>query len=154
MCLFVTENKTDQPPLNWFERMRVAAGASNGLEYLHDSANPPVIYRDLKACNILLDNNLNAKLYDFGMHRLSGGDKMNHAPPRVMGTYGYCAPEYTRTGQFSSKSDVYSFGVVLLELITGRRAIDTTRPNEEQNLVSWVKFANIFRMLIVLQYTI
>ncbi|CAK8572243.1 unnamed protein product [Lathyrus sativus] len=136
-------NKTDEPPLNWFDRMKIAAGASKGLEYLHDSTNPPVIFRDLKAVNILLgteSNNLNnAKLYDFGMAKLCGGDKMNNAPPRVMGTYGYCAPEYTRTGQVSMKSDVYSFGVVLLELITGRRAVDTTKPNEEQNLVSWAQ---------------
>jgi serine/threonine protein kinase len=140
---YVADNKTDEPPLNWYERMKVAAGASKGLEYLHDSANPPIIYRDLKAANILLDVDLNSKLYDFGMARLCGGDKMNHAPPRVMGTYGYCAPEYTRTGHFSLKSDVYSFGVVMLELITGRRAIDTTRSNEEQNLVSWVNFTNL-----------
>ncbi|AES61149.1 putative protein kinase RLK-Pelle-RLCK-VIIa-1 family [Medicago truncatula] len=133
------ENKTDEPPLNWFDRMKVAEAASKGLEYLHDSANPPIIYRDFKAFNILLDVDLNAKLYDFGMVKFSGGDKMNNAPPRVMGTYGYCAPEYTRTGQFSLKSDVYSFGVVLLELITGRRAIDTSKPNEEQNLVSWAQ---------------
>jgi serine/threonine protein kinase len=123
--------------------MKVAEAASKGLEYLHDSANPPIIYRDFKALNILLDADLNAKLYDFGMVKLSGGDKMNQAPPRVMGTYGYCAPEYTRTGQFSLKSDVYSFGVVLLELITGRRAIDTSKPNEEQNLVSWVKLTSL-----------
>ena len=133
------EKKTDDPPLNWYDRMKVAAGASKGLEYLHDTANPPIIYRDFKAFNILLDDNLHAKLYDFGMAKLSGRDKMNNALPRVMGTYGYSAPEYTRTGQFSLKSDVYSFGVVLLELITGRRAIDTTRPNEEQNLVSWAQ---------------
>ncbi|XP_058744318.1 probable serine/threonine-protein kinase PBL25 [Vicia villosa] len=134
-------NRPDEPPLNWFERMRVAAGASKGLEYLHDNANPPVIFRDLKTFNILLgtENDLNAKLYDFGLAKLCGGDKMNNAPPRVMGTYGYCAPEYTRTGQVSLKSDVYSFGVVLLELITGRRAVDTTKPNEEQNLVSWAQ---------------
>ncbi|CAI8603233.1 unnamed protein product [Vicia faba] len=134
-------NKTDEPPLNWFERMKVAAGASKGLEYLHDNANPPVIFRDLKAVNVLLgtEADLNAKLYDFGLAKLCGGDKMNNAPPRVMGTYGYCAPEYTRTGQVSLKSDVYSFGVILLELITGRRAVDTTKPNEEQNLVSWAQ---------------
>ncbi|CAJ2628415.1 unnamed protein product [Trifolium pratense] len=133
------ENKKNEPPLNWYERMKVAAGASKGIEYLHDSAKPSIIYRDLKAANILLDGDLNVKLYDFGMAKLCSGDKMNHAPPRVMGTYGYCAPEYTTTGQFSLKSDVYSFGVVMLELITGRRAIDTTRSNEEQNLVSWAQ---------------
>ncbi|XP_061342599.1 probable serine/threonine-protein kinase PBL25 [Gastrolobium bilobum] len=133
------DNNGNQPALNWFYRMKVAAGASKGLEYLHDIANPPVIYRDLKASNVLLDPDLNTKLMDFGMARFSGEDKMNHAPPRVMGTYGHCAPEYVRTGQYTLKSDVYSFGVVLLELITGRRAIDTTRPNNEQNLVSWAQ---------------
>ncbi|KAK9145989.1 hypothetical protein Sjap_005892 [Stephania japonica] len=66
------------------------------------------------------------------------GDK-THVSSRVMGTYGYCAPEYARTGQLTLKSDVYSFGVVLLELITGRRAIDTAKPNDEQNLVSWAQ---------------
>lgn len=148
MCAFVAENnKGEHPPLNWFDRMKVAAGASKGLEYLHNSANPPIIFRDLKTTNILLDGDLNVILVDFGMSKLSGGDKFNNAPPRVVGTFGYCAPEYVRTGQFSLKSDVYSFGIILLELITGRRAIDTTKPNEEQNLVSWVKFTNLFYML-------
>ncbi|XP_027364569.1 probable serine/threonine-protein kinase PBL25 [Abrus precatorius] len=133
------ENKEGEAPLNWFDRMKIAAGASKGLEYLHNSANPAVIFRDLKATHIILDNDIIVKLCDFGLARLSGADKMNHAPPRVMGTYGYCAPEYVRTGQFTVKSDVYSFGVVLLELITGRRAIDTTRSNDEQNLVSWAQ---------------
>lgn len=148
MCAFVAENKTGQPALNWFERMKVAAGASKGLEYLHESANPPVIYRDLRSSHIMLDDDFNVRLSDFGMIKLSGGDKMNHAPPRIMGTYGYCAPEYVRTGHVTLKSDVYSFGVVLLELITGRRVIDTTRPNEEQNLVAWVKYLNPFWILI------
>ena len=134
-------SKGDQPPLDWYTRMKVAAGAARGLEYLHNSANPPIIYRDLKPSDILLDSDNNAKLFDFGLGQ-PGGDKVNLAPPRVMGTYGYCAPEYVRTGQLTLKSDVYSFGVVLLELITGRRAVDTTRPNEEQNLVSWVCYAN------------
>lgn len=128
--------------------MKVAAGASKGLEYLHESANPPVIYRDLRSSHIMLDDDFNVRLSDFGMIKLSGGDKMNHAPPRIMGTYGYCAPEYVRTGHVTLKSDVYSFGVVLLELITGRRVIDTTRPNEEQNLVAWVKYLNPFWILI------
>jgi len=118
--------------------MKVAFGAAKGLEYLHEKANPPVIYRDLKSSNILLDEEFNPKLSDFGLAKLGPmGDKV-HVSSRVMGTYGYCAPEYARTGQLTLKSDVYSFGVVLLELITGRRAIDTMRPNEEQNLVTWV----------------
>jgi serine/threonine protein kinase len=105
---------------------------------LHDKANPPVIYRDLKSSNILLDEDFNPKLSDFGLAKLGPlGDKM-HISSRVMCTYGYCAPEYTRTGHLTLRSDVYSFGVVLLELISGRRAIDNTRPVEEQNLVAWV----------------
>ncbi|KAK7344118.1 hypothetical protein VNO77_13414 [Canavalia gladiata] len=130
------ENKPDEPLLSWFDRMKVAAGASKGLQYLHENCNPPVIFRDMKASNILVDTEFNAKLRDFGMNKLSGGEKLN---PRVMGTYGYSAPEYARSGQLTMKSDVYSFGVVLLELITGRRAVDTTKPNDEQNLVSWAQ---------------
>ncbi|KAM7264706.1 hypothetical protein ACFE04_002389 [Oxalis oulophora] len=128
-----------EKPLDWYTRMKVALGAAKGLEYLHDKANPPVIYRDMKSSNILLDNEFNAKLSDFGLAKLGPiGDK-THVSSRVMGTYGYCAPEYQRTGQLTVKSDVYSFGVVLLELITGRRAIDTTRPPREQNLVTWAE---------------
>ncbi|MED6176875.1 Lipoyl ligase [Stylosanthes scabra] len=132
------ENKGDQTPLDWYTRMKVAATAAKGLEYLHDNANPPIIFKDLKPSDILLDGDNNAKLFGFGLGQ-HGNDKMNLAPTRVMGTYGYSAPEYVRTGQLTLKSDVYSFGVVLLELITGRQAVDTTRPNDEQNLVSWAQ---------------
>ncbi|TYJ09568.1 hypothetical protein E1A91_A11G150200v1 [Gossypium mustelinum] len=128
-----------QKPLDWYARMKIARGAAQGLEYLHDKANPPVIYRDLKSANILLDHEYNAKLSDFGLAKLGPQGDKTHVSSRVMGTYGYCAPEYQRTGQLTVKSDVYGFGVVLLELITGRRAIDTTRPNNEQNLVSWAQ---------------
>ncbi|RWV96665.1 hypothetical protein GW17_00040609 [Ensete ventricosum] len=126
-------------PLDWTTRMRIAEGAAKGLEYLHDTANPPVIYRDLKASNILLDKDYNPKLSDFGLAKVGPiGDK-SHVSTRVMGTYGYCAPEYALTGQLTKMSDVYSFGVVLLEIITGRRAIDALRPSNEQNLVHWAK---------------
>lgn len=126
--------------MDWYKRMKIALGAAKGLEYLHDKANPPVIYRDLKSSNILLDKKFNAKLSDFGLAKLGPVGDKSHVSSRVMGTYGYCAPEYQRTGQLTVKSDVYSFGVVLLELITGRRAIDNTKSTTEQNLVSWVKF--------------
>lgn len=129
-----------KPPMDWFTRMKIAFGSAKGLEYLHDTANPPIIYRDLKSSNILLDNDGNPRLSDFGLTKLSGGDKSNLITPGVTGTYGYSAPEYARTGHLTLKSDVYGFGVVLLELISGRRAIDTTRPNEEQNLISWVYY--------------
>ncbi|CAN1318703.1 Probable serine/threonine-protein kinase PBL23 [Linum perenne] len=123
--------------LDWSSRMKVAAGAAKGLEYLHETADPPVIYRDFKASNILLDAEFNAKLSDFGLAKLGPTGDNTHVSTRVMGTYGYCAPEYALTGQLTSKSDVYSFGVVFLEIITGRRVIDNSRPPEEHNLVNW-----------------
>ncbi|CAJ2639711.1 probable serine/threonine-protein kinase PBL23 [Trifolium pratense] len=126
-------------PLDWKTRMKIAAGAAKGLEYLHEQANPPVIYRDFKASNILLDENYNPKLSDFGLAKLGPTGDKTHVSTRVMGTYGYCAPEYASTGQLTTKSDVYSFGVVFLEIITGRRVIDNSRPSEEQNLVIWAQ---------------
>ncbi|CAA6654231.1 unnamed protein product [Spirodela intermedia] len=117
----------DKEPLDWNTRMKIAAGAAKGLEYLHDKANPPVIYRDFKSSNILLDEGFHPKLSDFGLAKLGPVGDKTHVSTRVMGTYGYCAPEYAMTGQLTLKSDVYSFGVVLLELITGRKAIDNAR---------------------------
>ncbi|KAK9005395.1 hypothetical protein V6N11_042830 [Hibiscus sabdariffa] len=124
-------------PLSWNRRIKIAVGAARGIEYLHCKANPPVIYRDLKSANILLDNDFNPKLSDFGLAKLGPVGANTHVSTRVMGTYGYCAPEYAMSGKLTLKSDIYSFGVVLLELITGRKAIDTTRKHGEQNLVSW-----------------
>ncbi|KAJ0974767.1 hypothetical protein J5N97_016732 [Dioscorea zingiberensis] len=127
----------NKKPLDWMTRMKIAGGAAKGLEYLHDVANPPVIYRDFKASNILLDEGFNPKLSDFGLAKVGPVGDKSHVSTRVMGTYGYCAPEYALTGQLTTMSDVYSFGVVFLEIITGRRAIDTSRPSSEQNLVEW-----------------
>ncbi|WOL04660.1 serine/threonine-protein kinase CDL1-like isoform X2 [Canna indica] len=129
----------DKKRLDWSTRMKIAAGAAKGLEYLHDKASPPVIYRDLKCSNILLDEEYNPKLSDFGLAKLGPVGDNTHVSTRVMGTYGYCAPEYAMTGQLTLKSDVYSFGVVLLELITGRRAIDISRSQGEHNLVAWAR---------------
>ncbi|KAG7543200.1 Protein kinase domain [Arabidopsis thaliana x Arabidopsis arenosa] len=128
-----------QQPLDWNSRIRIALGAAKGLEYLHEKANPPVIYRDFKSSNILLNGDLDAKLSDFGLAKLGSVEDTQNVSSRVVGTYGYCAPEYHKTGQLTVKSDVYSFGVVLLELITGKRVIDTTRPSHEQNLVTWAQ---------------
>jgi serine/threonine-protein kinase PBS1 len=132
-------------PLPWRTRMKIALGAAQGLEYLHENT---VIYRDLKSSNILLDQDYSPKLSDFGLAKLLPAPRTDSSSSRssssskVMGTYGYCAPEYLRTGKLSAKSDVYSFGVLLLELITGRRAIDASRPDGEQSLVGWA--ARIF----------
>ncbi|XXG80669.1 hypothetical protein AAC387_Pa09g1485 [Persea americana] len=129
----------DKEPLDWNTRMKIAAGAAKGLEYLHDKANPPVIYRDFKSSNILLGEGFHPKLSDFGLAKLGPVGDKTHVSTRVMGTYGYCAPEYAMTGQLTLKSDVYSFGVVFLELITGRKAIDNTRAAGEHNLVAWAR---------------
>ncbi|KAL3692947.1 hypothetical protein R1sor_006598 [Riccia sorocarpa] len=129
----------DKEALDWNTRMKIAAGAARGLEYLHDKANPPVIYRDFKSSNILLDEGFHPKLSDFGLAKLGPVGDKTHVSTRVMGTYGYCAPEYAMTGQLTLKSDVYSFGVVLLELITGRKAIDNARAAGEHNLVAWAR---------------
>ncbi|GKV38238.1 hypothetical protein SLEP1_g46174 [Rubroshorea leprosula] len=126
-------------PLDWNIRMKIAEGAAKGLEYLHDFADPPVIYRDFKASNILLDDDFNPKLSDFGLAKLGPTGGKDHVSTRVMGTYGYCAPEYAMTGKLTTKSDVYSFGVVFLEIISGRRAIDFKMPTEEQNLIDWAE---------------
>ncbi|KAF8103946.1 hypothetical protein N665_0182s0053 [Sinapis alba] len=129
--------RNKKKPLDWDTRMKVAAGAARGLEYLHETAYPPVIYRDFKASNILLDQEFNPKLSDFGLAKVGPTGGETHVSTRVMGTYGYCAPEYALTGQLTVKSDVYSFGVVFLEMITGRRVIDPTKPTQEENLVTW-----------------
>ncbi|KAI7724741.1 hypothetical protein M8C21_004618 [Ambrosia artemisiifolia] len=118
--------------------MKIAAGAAKGLEFLHDKANPPVIYRGFKSSNILLGEGFQPKLSDFGLAKLGPTGDKSHVSARVMGTYGYCAPAYVMTGQLTVKSDVYSFGVVFLELITGRKAIDGAAPQGQQNMVTWV----------------
>ncbi|CAA0822278.1 Protein kinase 2B- chloroplastic [Striga hermonthica] len=125
-------------PLTWATRIKVAIGAARGLSFLHE-AEEQVIYRDFKASNILLDGEFNAKLSDFGLAKAGPTGDRTHVSTQVMGTHGYAAPEYVATGRLSSKSDVYSFGVVLLELLSGRRAVDKTKVGIEQNLVDWAK---------------
>ncbi|XP_059655905.1 probable serine/threonine-protein kinase PBL3 isoform X2 [Cornus florida] len=125
-------------PLSWATRIQVATGAARGLCFLHD-AKDQVIYRDFKASNILLDANFNSKLSDFGLAKAGPTGDRTHVSTQVMGTHGYAAPEYVATGRLTAKSDVYSFGVVLLELLSGRRAVDKSRVGVEQNLVDWAK---------------
>ncbi|XP_047075508.1 serine/threonine-protein kinase RIPK-like [Lolium rigidum] len=124
--------------LPWSTRLKIAVGAAKGLAFLHE-ADTPVIYRDFKASNILLDSDYTAKLSDFGLAKEGPKGDDTHVTTRVMGTHGYAAPEYIMTGHLTAKSDVYSFGVVLLELLTGRRSVDKNRRGREQNLVDWAR---------------
>ncbi|KAF8779984.1 hypothetical protein HU200_002259 [Digitaria exilis] len=124
--------------LPWCTRLKIAVGAAKGLAFLHD-ADTPVIYRDFKASNILLDSDYTAKLSDFGLAKEGPQGDDTHVTTRVMGTHGYAAPEYILTGHLTAKSDVYSFGVVLLELLTGRRSVDKRRRGREQHLVDWAR---------------
>ncbi|XP_020276461.1 probable serine/threonine-protein kinase PBL8 [Asparagus officinalis] len=125
-------------PLSWATRMMIALGAAKGLAFLHN-AERPVIYRDFKTSNILLDSDYTAKLSDFGLAKAGPEGDETHVSTRVMGTYGYAAPEYVMTGHLTARSDVYSFGVVLLELLTGRKSVDKTRPGKEISLVDWAR---------------
>ncbi|CAI7739279.1 unnamed protein product [Closterium sp. NIES-53] len=124
-------------PLPWNIRMKVALHAARGLAYLHEETEAQVIYRDFKASNILVDREFNAKLSDFGLAKDGPVGSDTHVSTRVMGTYGYAAPEYMLTGHLTAKSDVYSFGVVLLEIISGRRAVERNFPPGQQNIVEW-----------------
>lgn len=127
-------------PLSWAVRIKIAVGAARGFAFLHDGESQ-VIYRDVKASNILLDSEFNTKLSDFGLARAGPTGDNTHVSTQVMGTHGYAAPEYVATGRLSAKADVYSFGVVLLELLSGRRARDMNKIGIEQNLVDWARLS-------------
>ncbi|KAF6134623.1 hypothetical protein GIB67_022910 [Kingdonia uniflora] len=125
--------------LDWDTRMKIALDAARGLAYLHEDSQPCVIHRDFKASNILLENNFNAKVADFGLAKQAPEGRTNYLSTRVMGTFGYVAPEYAMTGHLLVKSDVYSYGVVLLELLTGRKPVDMLQPSGQENLVTWAR---------------
>ncbi|KAL7087208.1 hypothetical protein ACP275_13G053500 [Erythranthe tilingii] len=124
--------------LTWEARMKVLLGTAKALSYLHEAIEPKVVHRDIKSSNILIDNEFNAKISDFGLAKLLESGE-SHITTRVMGTFGYVAPEYANTGLLNEKSDIYSFGVLLLEAVTGRDPVDYGRPANEVNLVEWLK---------------
>ncbi|CAK9233813.1 unnamed protein product [Sphagnum troendelagicum] len=126
-------------PLDWNTRMKIALGAARGLAYLHEDSQPCVIHRDFKASNILLEDNFNPKVADFGLARLAPEGQQDYVSTRVMGTFGYVAPEYAMTGHLLVKSDVYSYGVVLLELLSGRKPVDYTQPAGGENITAWAR---------------
>ncbi|XAR52801.1 Non-specific serine/threonine protein kinase [Bertholletia excelsa] len=124
--------------LTWEARMKVLLGTAKALAYLHEAIEPKVVHRDIKSSNILIDDEFNAKVSDFGLAKLLDSGE-SHITTRVMGTFGYVAPEYANTGLLNEKSDIYSFGVLLLEAVTGRDPVDYGRPANEVNLVEWLK---------------
>ncbi|CAL5377752.1 unnamed protein product [Camellia sinensis] len=135
------ERPDSQPPLDWPKRKRIALGSARGLAYLHDHCNPKIIHRDVKAANILLDEEFEAVVGDFGLAKLMDY-KDTHVTTAVRGTIGHIAPEYLSTGKSSEKTDVFGYGVMLLELITGQRAFDLARlanDDDEVMLLDWVK---------------
>ncbi|XP_071925270.1 probable serine/threonine-protein kinase At1g01540 [Coffea arabica] len=125
-------------PLTWEIRMNIILGTAKGLTYLHEGLEPKVVHRDIKSSNILLDKQWNPKVSDFGLAKLLGSER-SYITTRVMGTFGYVAPEYASTGMLNERSDVYSFGILLMEIITGRNPVDYSRPQGEVNLVDWLK---------------
>ncbi|CAN1259248.1 Probable serine/threonine-protein kinase PBL19 [Linum perenne] len=127
------------PVLPWRKRLEIMLGAAEGLAYLHFGLEVPVIYRDFKCSNVLLDEGFNPKLSDFGLAREGPTGDRTHVSTGVVGTHGYAAPEYIETGHLTIHSDLWSFGVVLYEILTGRRSLERNRPTAEQKLLDWVK---------------
>ncbi|RWW78426.1 hypothetical protein BHE74_00013359, partial [Ensete ventricosum] len=125
-------------PLTWDIRMNIIIGTAKGLLYLHEGLEPKVVHRDIKSSNILLDKQWIPKVSDFGLAKLLGSGR-TYVTTRVMGTFGYVAPEYASTGMLNESSDIYSFGILIMEIISGRSPVDYSRPPGEVNLVDWLK---------------
>ncbi|XP_057971092.1 G-type lectin S-receptor-like serine/threonine-protein kinase At4g27290 isoform X2 [Malania oleifera] len=132
---FFLFDQTKSKLLEWSTRFHIIFGIARGLLYLHQDSRLRIIHRDLKASNILLDNEMNAKISDFGLARCFGNTQITANTTRVVGTYGYMAPEYTIDGLFSIKSDVFSFGVLLLEIVTGKKNKGFYHASHNLNLI-------------------
>ncbi|XP_031110652.1 receptor-like protein kinase HSL1 [Ipomoea triloba] len=130
----LTVVETSAQVLHWERRLNIAIGAAQGLKYMHHDCSPPILHRDIKSSNILLDSEFNAKIADFGLAKIPASEANPETASAIVGTFGYIAPEYCSTLKVNVKSDIYSFGVVLLELATGREAVT---PNEDINLAQW-----------------
>ncbi|KAL5544369.1 hypothetical protein UlMin_008153 [Ulmus minor] len=134
---FLHERREEDQPLNWDTRLKIALGSARGLSYLHHDCSPKIVHRDIKSSNILLDENLEPHVSDFGLAKLLV-DEDAHITTVVAGTFGYLAPEYLQSGRATEKTDVYSFGVLLLELVTGKRPTDPAFVKRGLNVVGWM----------------
>ncbi|KAK9119635.1 hypothetical protein Scep_017728 [Stephania cephalantha] len=134
-------NGIGEVKMDWPQRLKVALGVARGLAYLHSGSavGIPIVHRDFKSTNILLGENFEAKISDFGLAKMMPENQEMYVTTKVLGTFGYFDPEYTSTGKLTIQSDVYAFGVVLLELLTGRRAVDLSQGPNDQNLVLQVR---------------
>lgn len=145
-----TDTGQEKPSLDWNRRMCIALGAARGLLYLHEQCNPKIIHRDVKAANILLDENFESVVGDFGLAKLLDR-RDSHVTTAVRGTVGHIAPEYLSTGQSSEKTDVFGFGILLLELITGQKALDAGNGQVQKGMIlDWVSgFPMLYSILTI-----